>query len=127
MTMKKHFYIAFLLAGTFSARQSFAQKDTTGKSGIDIISTFKPVLRQAAKINFNATPPPADTTKAKLSYDIPNQNLLFAYNPGVLKPLAMNIDSASSFDNSSYIKAGFGSLRTPFLQTGISFGDGKTT
>jgi hypothetical protein len=61
-----------------------------------------------------------------LNYDIPNQNLLFAYQPGSLKPLAMDIDSGGRFDNSSYIKAGFGSLRTPFVQAGISFGDGRT-
>lgn len=103
-----------------------AQKDTTGKGGIDIVSSFKPVLRQTAKINFGASPAPVDTTKAQLKYDLPNQNLLFAYQPGTLKPLALQIDSGGRFDNSSYIKAGFGSLRTPFVQAGISFGDGKT-
>ena len=113
--------LAILLIGV-----SNAQKDTTGKGGIDIVSSFKPVLRQTAKINFSATPPPADTTKPKLNYDIPNQNLLFAYQPGTLKPLAMDIDSGGRFDNSNYIKAGFGSLRTPFVQAGFSFGDGKT-
>jgi len=30
------------------------------------------------------------------------------------------------FISSNYIKAGFGSLRTPFVQTGFSFGDGNT-
>lgn len=104
----------------------YAQKDTVGKGGIDIISSFKPVLREAAKINFNASPPSPDTNKVTLQYDIPNQNLLFAYQPGSLKPLAMDIDSVARFDNSSYIKVGFGSLRTPFVQAGISFGDGKT-
>jgi len=103
----------------------YAQKDTT-KKGIEIISSFKPVLKESAKINFNASPPSADTTKPKLSYTIPNQNLLFAYQPGSLKPLALTIDTSGRFDNSSYIKAGFGSLRTPFIQAGISLGDGKT-
>ncbi len=103
-----------------------AQKDTTGKGGIDIISTFKPVLRNTAKINFNASPPPADTSKPRLNYDIPNQNLLFGYQPGTLKPLAMNIDSVGKFNNSSYVKAGFGSLRTPYVQLGISLGDGHS-
>ena len=116
----------FLGLGVFSFGFSFAQKDTTKHGGIDIVSTFKPVLREAAKINFNASPPSADTTKAKLSYEIPNQNLLFAYQPGSLKPLALDIDSGGRFDNSSYVKVGFGSLRTPFVQAGISFGDGKT-
>jgi hypothetical protein len=123
ITMKRILIFGF---GIFSFGISSAQKDTTGKGGIDIISSFKPVLREAAKINFNATPPTPDTTKAKLNYDIPNQNLLFAFQPGSLKPLALDIDTGGYFDNSSYIKAGFGSLRTPFVQAGISLGDGKT-
>lgn len=103
-----------------------AQKDTTGKGAIEITSAFKPVLKESAKINFSATPPPADTTRPVLKYSIPNQNLLFAYQPGSLKPLALAVDSNGAFNNSSYVKAGFGSLRTPYIQAGISFGDGKT-
>jgi hypothetical protein len=116
----------FLGLGLLSVGLLFAQKDTTKKGGIDIISSFKPVLRESAKINFTASPPAPDTTKAKLNYEIPNQNLLFAYQPGSLKPLAKDIDSVARFNNSSYVKVGFGSLRTPFVQAGISFGDGKT-
>lgn len=115
-----------ILLGLFFSINMFAQKDTSGKGGIDIVSSFKPVLRQTAKINFSASPAPVDTTKARLKYEIPTQNLLFAYQPGTLKPLALQIDSAGKFNNSSYIKAGFGSLRTPYVQAGISFGDGKT-
>lgn len=102
-----------------------AQKDTT-KKGVDIISSFKPVLREAAKIQFSASPPPVDSTRPRLNYDIPNQTLLFPYQPGTLKPLALSIDSGGRFINDNYIKAGFGSLRTPFVQAGFSFGDGKT-
>ncbi len=126
MMQKSIYRTLFLALGVFSFGISFAQKDTTKKGGIDIVSNFKPVLREAAKINFNASPPSPDTTKAKLNYEIPNQNLLFAYQPGSLKPLAMDIDSVAKFNNSSYVKVGFGSLRTPFVQAGISFGDGKT-
>ncbi|MBI3138707.1 MAG: TonB-dependent receptor [Sphingobacteriales bacterium] len=112
--------------GFFYLGTAFAQKDTSGKGGVTIVSSFKPVLREAAKINFNASPPAADTAKARLDYTIPNQNLALAYQPGSLKPLALSVDSAVKFDNSSYIKAGFGSLRTPFVQAGISLGDGET-
>jgi hypothetical protein len=125
--MKNAPYKILLAAtGILLSVMTHAQKDTLGKGGIDIVSSFKPVLRQTAKINFSASPAPVDTTKAKLNYDIPNQNLLFAYQPGTLKPLALGIDSGGAFDNSSYIKAGFGSLRTPFVQAGFSFGDGKS-
>lgn len=123
---KTSLYRLFTVSLLFVSALAFGQKDTTKKGGVDIISSFKPVLREAAKINFNASPPSADTTKARLNYDIPNQNLVFAYQPGSLKPLAMDIDSGGRFDNSSYVKAGFGSLRTPFIQAGISFGDGET-
>jgi len=125
--MKKNLYKAFLLGfGILFFGALKAQKDTTKKGGIDIISSFKPVLREAAKINFTAAPPAVDSTKAKLNYDIPNQNLLFAYQPGSLKPLALDIDTGGRFDNNSYVKAGFGSLRTPYIQAGFSLGDGKT-
>jgi len=125
--MKQALYKGLFLGfGIVLVNTSFAQKDTTGKGGVTIVSSFKPVLREAAKINFNATPPSPDTTKAKLNYDIPNQNLVLGYQPGSLKPLALAIDSVEKFNNSSYIKAGFGSLRTPYIQAGISLGDGET-
>src|SRR5688572_33211097 len=105
----------------------YSQQDTSRKKGtVDITSAFKPVLKESAKINFNASPAVNDTTKPKLNYDIPNQNLLFAYTPGSLRPLALDIDSGGYWDMNSFIKAGFGSLKTPFVQAGITFGDGKT-
>ncbi|RYF96878.1 MAG: hypothetical protein EOO02_21545, partial [Chitinophagaceae bacterium] len=112
--------LSVMLPGLFAA----AQRDTVKSKSVDITSAFKPELKSAAKINFNAAPPTADTSKPRLQYDIPNPNLLFAYQPGSLKPLALQIDSIGRFTNSNYIKAGFGSLRTPFVQGGFSFGDG---
>jgi hypothetical protein len=125
--MKQRLYRAFFLTLfiTLIGYSVYAQ-DTTKKRTVDITSAFKPVLRESAKINFNATPPTADTAKPRLQYDIPNPNLLFAYQPGSLKPLALQVDSIGIFDNSNYIKAGFGSLKTPFVQAGFSFGDGNT-
>jgi hypothetical protein len=119
----------FLLLGIwilFFGISAHAQADTTRKRTVEVTSTFKPVLHGTAKINMNATPPVTDTTKPRLQYNLPDQNLLFAYQPGNLKPLAMQIDTGGRWDNNSYIKAGFGSQRTPYLLAGISFGDGKT-
>lgn len=124
MNQVKNFILP-LIAIVIGSLPVVAQKDTTRKA-VDITSTFKPSLKEAGKIPFNATPPSADTSKPRLQYDIPNPNLLFAYQPGSLKPLALQIDSTGSFNNSNYIKAGFGSLRTPYIQAGFSFGDGNT-
>ena len=109
-----------------SGHYVYAQDSTKKSRSVSITSTFKPVLKESAKINFTASPPTADTTRPRLNYDIPNQNLLFAYQPGSLKPMALQIDSGGRWDNTSYIKAGFGSLKTPFVQAGFSFGDGKS-
>ena len=123
ITMKKILIIVF---GIFSVGISYSQDTTKKKGTVDITSAFKPVLKQSAKINFNASPAVNDTTKPRLNYDIPNQNLLLGYAPGSLRPLALDIDSGGVWDLNSYIKAGFGSLKTPFVQAGFSFGDGKT-
>src|SRR5215831_21399236 len=126
MIKRRHYkIIAFGVWILVFGLQLQAQVDTSKKRTVQVTSTFKPVLHQTAKINMNATPPAEDTSKPKLQYNLPDQNLLFDYQPGNLKPLAMNIDTGGRWDNNSYIKLGFGSQRTPYLQTGISFGDGK--
>jgi hypothetical protein len=111
--------IIFLGFGILSFGISFSQDTTKKKGTVDITSAFKPVLKESAKINFNASPAINDTTKPRLNYDIPNQNLLLGYAPGSLRPLALDIDSGGVWDLSSYIKAGFGSLKTPFVQAGF--------
>ncbi|MFL5738956.1 MAG: hypothetical protein ACJ75B_01960 [Flavisolibacter sp.] len=117
----------YLLAGLMVMAVSTSAQDSSGKKQVNITSTFKPSLKEAAKINFNATPPTADTSRPRLQYSIPDQNLSFLFQPGSLKPLALQVDTGGKWDNDSYIKLGYGNLNTPFAQAGISFGDGKNT
>lgn len=117
--MIKRFF--FLIPCTVFLVQAFAQDPK--KKQIDITSTFKPVLREAVKINFNAVPPLNDTTKPRLTYNIPVQNLLFAYQPAELKPVALSIDSLTAWEYSNYIKVGIGNIHQPFVQSGFSFGN----
>src|SRR5918997_368263 len=123
--MNRYSYILvfLLMFGFFALAQ-----DTTRRPprAVEVTSTFKPVLKEAAKINLNATPPSADTTRPRLQYQIPNQNLNFAYVPGTLKPMALSIDTGGRWANHNYIKVGVGTLKTPYLESGLSFGDGKT-
>jgi hypothetical protein len=105
---------------------SFSQ-DTTKRKSIDITSTFKPVLKEASKINFNAVPPVADTSRPRLNYAIPSQNLLFRYVPTELKPVALAVDSGMSWESSNYIKVGVGNVHLPYVKAGFSFGDRKNT
>src|SRR5688572_25759351 len=113
--------ILFVVPCSLFLVQAFAQDPK--KKTIDITSTFKPVLREAAKINFNAAPPIADTTRPRLSYTIPVQNLMFAYQPANLKPVALQVDSLNAWEYSNYVKAGIGNVHQPFIQAGFSFGN----
>jgi len=128
--MKKQLSInVFLFSGCFLGAAGFAvaQQPANKAKTIDVTSTFKPVLREASKINFNATEPAVDTTKPRLNYNIPAQNLFFTYQPAGLHPVALKVDSLGSWQYSNYIKAGIGNVHQPFVKAGFSFGDGKNT
>ncbi len=125
LILRKSFFVTVFLVLVFG--MSAHAQDTSKRKTIDITSTFKPVLREGVKINFHATPPVSDTTRPRLTYNIPSQYLFLNYQPGELKPVALQIDSLLSWQNSNYVKAGIGNVHQPFIQTGFSFGDGKNT
>ena len=108
------------------ANTGFAQKDTLKKkSTIDINSAYKPVLRNAVKINLAASHLNADTSLPTLKYNIPAQNLFYSYQPIPLTPLALQQDTNLYLGSRNFVKAGYGTLQTPYISAGFSFGDGK--
>ncbi len=111
----------FLLAAGLHA----GAQDTTKRKTIDITSSFKPVLREAVKVNFSAVPPIADTARPRLVYNIPAQYLFLTYQPGDLKPVALQADTGTTWQNDNYIKLGVGNVHIPYIKAGFSFGDGK--
>jgi hypothetical protein len=100
-------------------------QDTSRRQTIEITSSFKPVLRPSAKIGFATTPPPADTNRPRLTYDIPVQNIVPALAPFALRPVTRDVDSAGGWKNSNYVKVGFGNLTTPYAEAGLSAGDNR--
>ena len=101
--------------------------DTSKPDVVVLYAAFKPTLRNAAKINFSAATPFLDTAKMPLNYVVPAQNLFFSYQPVPIKPLALVVDSGYMWTNNGYIKAGYGSFSSPYVETGWSFGNGKTS
>ncbi len=118
-------YLSLIIIFTITGLFSFAQRDSVKRQTIDITSSYKPVLRNAVKINLSASPLTADTSRPRLKYSIPSQNLFFSYQPITLKPLALLQDSALALGLRNYIKVGFGNYGTPYVNAGFSFGDGK--
>ncbi len=117
----------FFAAGLLFCSNAFAQRDTVKRQTIDITSSYKPVLRNAVKINLSASPITADTSRPRLTYNIPSQNLFFSYQPISLKPLALQQDSVLALGLRNYIKVGFGNFSTPYVNAGFSFGDGRSS
>ena len=102
-------------------------QDTTKRRTIDITSSFKPVLRDAVKINLNAAPPVTDSSRPRLTYSIPAQYLFLSYQPGEMKPVALQADTTNNWQNDNYIKVGVGNVHLPYVRAGFSFGDGKNS
>lgn len=116
----------FLIIAVFAfVNFGLAQKPDTTKKTVVVTSAFKPTLKPAAKINFSAATPVIDSTRLNLIYNVPAQNLFFTYQPVSLKPLAVSIDTMSTWGNSNFIKLGYGNYSTPFAQAGFSFGNGE--
>lgn len=112
--------------GIFGILLAVQAQDTLKKQTIEITSSFKPEIKEAAKINFAAAPPVPDSAKPKFNYNIPITSLSLVYQPLAVSPLALRIDSgARKWDASNFIKLGFGNLRTPFAQAGLSFNNSK--
>lgn len=120
-SIKSTLLVSLMLCGAIIGVHA---QDTSKKKSIDITSTFKPVLREAAKINFNAAPPQTDSNKTALKYSVPNQQLSFNYQPAELKPVALAVDTSNKWESSNFIKVGVGNVHLPFVKAGFSFGDG---
>jgi hypothetical protein len=120
--MKGIIYTALLL--TLISYAAVAQ-DTTKRKTINITSTFKPALKNTAKLNFNAEAPLIDTSRPDLKYSLPTQFLSLTYQPNGLNPVALPADSVKTWNNDNYIKVGAGNIHLPYVQAGLSFGDRK--
>src|SRR4051812_30250588 len=108
---KKSFLL--LLIGVCFVPVALRAQDTTKRRTIDITSSFKPVLREAVKINFNAAPPSVDTSKGRLTYTIPPNFLFLSYQPSEMKPVALQRDSINPWVNYNFIKLGVGNVHIP--------------
>jgi len=107
-----------LLAVTGPVRAQVPPRQT-----IEITSSFKPVLREPAKLPFAPAPPRPDTTPPRLTYLIPASNVIPPLTPFGIRPLTRPVDSASSWSNANHLRLGYGNLGTPVVEAGLSFGD----
>src|SRR5690348_5163174 len=120
---RKFFFAAVAI---YSAVNVLAQEPGK-KQTINITTSFKPKLKEAAKINFDAAPPVPDSTKPRFTYNIPVTSLSRVYQPLSISPLALNIDSTKKWSSANFVKLGYGNYQTPFAQAGLTFTNGTNS
>ena len=117
-------YFAFLTILSLCIAAGSNAQEGLKKETIDITSSFKPSLKEAAKINFNAAPPVPDSSRPVFKYNIPVNSLALVYQPATVSAVALNIDSAAKWSASNFVKLGYGNFQTPFAQAGLTFTNG---
>lgn len=95
----------------FAAALPMQGQDSTKRQTIHVTSSFKPSLMPAAKILFNATPPPPAEIRKGLIYPLPAPQWMPILQPITLKPLALQIDSTGNQMKRNFVKIGAGNFR----------------
>ncbi len=115
----KLLYITAALVTISGTAQAQAGKDTVIKgTTIEVIQSYKPEVKMAPKREYIATPPPADTSRPRFTYETPQQSLFYTYSSLPLRPLALGKDSVI-LPFANYVKAGFGNLSTVSIDAGF--------
>jgi hypothetical protein len=99
--------------------------DSIPEKVVNIVSAFRPQLKNLAKIGFINATAVVDTNSVALSYQVPSQNLSFQYQPIALVPRAIKIDSSIKITRSANLKIGMGNYFNQFIQLEGSFVDQK--
>lgn len=117
---KMRSFLLMVLLGAMN--QATAQKDTSAKPVVTIVSSYKPTLLKAAKIGFAGKALDSDSSKTVRKYEVPVQNLMYVYQPISLKPLAIEASGTNDIF-AIQAKAGFGNFVSPLLQGSFQYGN----
>lgn len=99
--------------------------DSMPEKVINIVSAFKPQLKNIAKIGFLNATALVDTNTVVLAYQVPSQNLSFQYQPIALVPRAVKIDSLKKTKQLTSLKVGIGNYFNQLFQVQTSLVDNK--
>jgi len=119
------FFSVLLLTFLFQMQMlSLQSQDTTKSQTVQIISSYKPVLRPSTKLSFSASSIPPAPFSDKFSYQLPDQQFKVKMKPVTLVPADFVPDSLQ-LNNQHFIKLGYGNYRHVYADAGASLGTGK--
>jgi hypothetical protein len=103
---------------------SKSQDSTKAQTTIQIVSSYKPVLKPATKLGFSASPLPPVPFSNKFIYQVPDQQYKVLMRPVDLIPAIFMPDSIALY-NRHFVKIGYGNYDRIFADAGTSWGAGK--
>lgn len=118
---RKSLLLSLAAIGFMTGSALGQQSDSLQQQTIDIYNVYQPKLRNAVKLNLNASLPQAESKQPEYIYNIPAQNLYFSYQPIQLQPLAIGKDSTAKMVN-NFLKAGVGNNASTLVQLGLGNG-----
>lgn len=117
MKVRHSLLLVTLIYGTTALAQRNADTVLKG-STIEVTQSYKPRVKQVPKPEWKPQLPAIDTSRPRLSFDVPQQTLYYAYNSTPLRPLALGKNTnARPYPN--YVKVGGGNLSTIYADAGI--------
>jgi hypothetical protein len=117
--IKKYLIVPSIL---WSANFLYAQKPVEAQQ--EIIKNFDARLIDAEKVSTTPLLPAIDTTTRPQTYNVQPRSVGVAYLAPKLRPIALKPDPPSAMYN-GYVKAGYGSPNSPYVQAGYQFSQPK--
>jgi len=93
---------------TVNAETKPIKLDTVPEKVVNILSAFKPQLKNAAKISFTSAIAQNDTSTINVKFEVPSQNLSFLYQPVALVPRSYKSYPTEVLRNLATFKVGYG-------------------
>lgn len=118
--LKKYVFFLFAFFQFISANA----QDSTRSQTIQIVSSYKPVLKPGAKLNFSASPVAPVAFTEKFTYALPDQQYKVFMKSVELVPASFVPDSIP-FYNQHFFKVGYGNYQRIYADAGTSWGAGK--
>lgn len=104
-----------LIPGTLKGQADSTFQEAT----IDIIQSYQPQVRETVKPRWTPSPPPVDTNKARLEFDVPQQALSYTYAALPIRPLSLSRDSLPP-SYPDYLLLGLGNRSSKALEASVS-------
>lgn len=113
-----------LMVSLITRMQSFAQEPGVAQS-IEIMSSYKPVLRPFSKLTFTASPVPPAPFATVFTYNLPDQQYKVSMKPLEARAVACRPDSLK-LRNHSMVSLGYGNFNRLFTEAAVAGGAGQS-